>query len=132
MTDGQTFRDLMMIFEQNYLQYDNIYDHPDKSGIPLALSVVFLGEKPLIKVFEFRYGTETKDLGDIAPYFAGYIQKAIEFSDDWYYKSIREIPTQSLAAVFNVVDAEESIQKKKQEEAQLITANEKKWWQFWK
>lgn len=87
MTDGSVFRQLMTDLDENIFEHAGIYDHPDKRGQQLNYSVVFLGQKPNLKVFEFRVGSETKNVGNVLPYLDQFISKAAILTNEWYDKS---------------------------------------------
>ena len=83
-TDSEVFNQLVKVISPKVFAHANTYDHPDKSGIPITYSIVFLGEKPKIKVFKFHVGTETKDVGKLLPYFGKFIAHAVQLTDKWY------------------------------------------------
>lgn len=83
-TPDDLFEELVDSLADNVFEYANVYDHPDKSGIPITYSVVFIGAKPKIKVFEFRVGSETKDVGKLLPYFDNFIVNAVKKTEAWY------------------------------------------------
>ncbi len=84
-TDGQIFIALIELLDEQVLVYADVYDHPNKSGIPITCSVVFQGgETAEVAIFEFRFGSETPDVGELLPYFDGFIAQAISLTDAWY------------------------------------------------
>ncbi|MDH3353995.1 MAG: hypothetical protein OEL79_02130 [Chromatiales bacterium] len=82
--DGSIFTALIESLDDNVFEHSGVYDHPNKAGEPITYSVVFLGNEPEVSVFEFRLGTETKDVGDLMPYFDQFISKAVEGTNQWY------------------------------------------------
>lgn len=132
MTDGNCFKYLLNEFDETLFPLANIYDHPNKSGIPIKLTVAFIVQESTIKVFEFRYGSLTEDLGELLPYLTAYLNKSVEYTNDWYFTNIKLIPTQSLANIFNVVDMEEKHLEKKRSKETYSIKKIKKWWEFWK
>ena len=85
--DGSIFAALVDALEDQVFDHAGVYDHPDKSGLPITYSIAFLGESPEdVAVFEFRLGTETGDVGELLPYFDQFISKAVMATDGWYAK----------------------------------------------
>jgi hypothetical protein len=83
--DGSIFAALVDALDEQVFDHAGVYDHPDKSGLPITYSVAFLGNGPdEVAVFEFRLGTETKDVGELLPYFSPVISKAVMATNDWY------------------------------------------------
>ena len=82
--DPNIFLQLIEELDEDVFKFAAVYDHPDKSGQPITYSIAFQDkdEKPLI--FEFRFGTETKDTGELLPYFENFISKALILTNDWY------------------------------------------------
>lgn len=96
-TDGQIFTALIDSLDEQVLAHADVYDHPNKSGIPITCSVVFQGEETAeVAIFEFRFGSETPDVGELLPYFDSFIAQAISLTDAWYEieKMKLEKPTQ--------------------------------------
>ena len=90
MTDGHVFRTLLDQLDERAFDHAGIYDHPEKPGRQLNYSVVFLGEKPLLRVFEFRVGSGTQNIGELLPYFNQFIINAVSLTDAWYEKALNE------------------------------------------
>lgn len=86
-TNGEIFNALVESLSEDVFAYANVYDHPDKSGIPITYSVVFLGKKPKIRAFEFRVGSETQNVGKLLPYFDSFIMNAVNKTEEWYSES---------------------------------------------
>lgn len=85
--DGSIFAALVDALEDQVFGHAGIYDHPDKSGLPITYSIAFLGVSPDdVAVFEFRLGTETGNVGELLPYFDQFISKAVMATDGWYAK----------------------------------------------
>ncbi|MEN8169808.1 MAG: hypothetical protein ABFS08_06260 [Pseudomonadota bacterium] len=82
--DGSIFSALVDALDEKVLAHAGVYDHPNKAGTPITYSVVFLGEEPDVAVFEFRVGTETKDVGELLPYFDQFISRTVMATNQWY------------------------------------------------
>lgn len=82
--DGSIFAALIDALDERVFEHAGVYDHPDKSGLPITYSVAFLGEGEDVAQFEFRLGTETKEVGELLPYFSQFISKAAMATDAWY------------------------------------------------
>lgn len=82
--DGSIFSALVDALDDQVFEHAGVYDHPDKAGLPITYSIAFLGEEPDVAVFEFRLGTETKDVGDLLPYFDQLISNAVMATNEWY------------------------------------------------
>ena len=82
--DPNIFLRLIEDFDEDVFKYAAVYDHPDKSGQPITYSIAFQDNNEKSLVFEFRFGTETPDTGELLPYFEGLISKAILLTNDWY------------------------------------------------
>ncbi|MGM0593405.1 MAG: hypothetical protein ACQETD_02620 [Pseudomonadota bacterium] len=83
--DGSIFAALIGALDDRVFEHAAVYDHPDKSGLPITYSIAFMGEDPSdVRVFEFRLGTETADVGELLPYFDQFISKAVMATDEWY------------------------------------------------
>lgn len=84
--DGSIFTALIGALDEQVFEHSGVYDHPDKSGLPIIYCVAFLGEDEDVELFEFRLGTETKDVGELLPYFSQFISKAVQATNEWYLK----------------------------------------------
>lgn len=82
--DGSIFAALIDALDDRVFEHAGVYDHPDKSGLPITYSIAFLGEGEDVAVFEFRLGTETQEVGELLPYFSQFISNAVMATDDWY------------------------------------------------
>lgn len=82
--DSSIFAALVTALDERVFEHAGVYDHPDKSGKPITYSVAFQGKESEVAVFEFRLGTETKDVGELLPYFDQLITKAVEATNEWY------------------------------------------------
>lgn len=83
--DGSIFAALVDALDERVFEHSGVYDHPDKAGLPITYSVAFLGEHPEeVALFEFRLGTETRDVGELLPYIDQFISKAMMSTDGWY------------------------------------------------
>lgn len=116
MTDGAIFRKLVDTLDERIFEQAGIYDHPNKQGQPIRYSLAFIGQKPKIKVIEFRVGLENTDVGDLLPYVDRFINVAAQMTNDWYEKALINQDTKT--------DKTET--QSKEEETK------KKWWKFGK
>lgn len=83
--DGSIFAALIDMLDNQVFEHAAVYDHPDKTGLPITYSIAFMGEDPSdVAVFEFRLGTGTKDVGELLPYFDQFISKAVMGTNEWY------------------------------------------------
>ena len=83
--DGSIFAALVDALDERIFEHGGVYDHPDKSGVPITYSLAFLGEGPEDVVgFEFRLGTETKEVGELLPYIDQFISKSVIATNAWY------------------------------------------------
>ncbi len=78
------FNNLIAMLDENVFPHAGVYDHPTKIGIPITYSVAFLGSDQETKTFEFRFGSETADIGELLPFFDGFISQAVALTDTWY------------------------------------------------
>jgi hypothetical protein len=83
-SDGSVFREIMEMVSDELLQHQAVYDHPQKQGLPVTYSIVFIGPKPRVTAFEFRLGSENRDVGDLLPYFDRLISRTVALTDEWY------------------------------------------------
>ena len=83
-SDGTIFQRLIDILDERTFPHADVYDHPNKAGTPITYSIVFLGLGQDTVIFEFRFGSETADVGELLPYFDGFISQAIALTNDWY------------------------------------------------
>ena len=83
-SDGSIFSSLIGMLDERVFDHADVYDHPHKIGIPVTYSVVFLGSDEDTAVFEFRFGSETPDVGELLPFFDGFISQAVALSNNWY------------------------------------------------
>ena len=83
-SDGKAFSTLIDMLDERVFPHANVYDHPDKPGLPITYSVAFLGKGEDVAVFEFRFGSETRDVGELLPYVDVFIGQAIALTNDWY------------------------------------------------
>ncbi len=89
MTDGLAFRELLSVLDEKLLTVGEdsfMYEYPDKTGVPLEYTVYFLGEKPKIKFYKFKLATETKEVGEVFPYFYYFITKGVELTERFYHR----------------------------------------------
>lgn len=82
--DGSIFAALIDAVDEQVFEHAGLYDHPTKDGQPITYSVAFLGDESEVSAFEFRLGTETKDVGELLPYFDQFISKAVLATSSWY------------------------------------------------
>lgn len=83
-SDGAIFNSLIAMLDDRVFPHADVYDHPNKMGVPIIYSVVFLGSNGDTAVFEFRFGSETPDVGELLPLFDGFIAQAVALTNDWY------------------------------------------------
>ena len=83
-TDGKIFSQVIDLVDENIMPFADVYDHPNKQGIPLTISVVFMKSENEVKAFEFRLGSETKDVGDLFPFFDQFIAQTVKITQQWY------------------------------------------------
>ena len=88
--DPNIFLQLIEDLDEAVFNHAMVYDHPDKSGQPITYSVAFLDNDDNTAIFEFRFGTETADVGELLPYFESFISKALILTNDWYQLEKRE------------------------------------------
>lgn len=82
--DISIFNSLIEMLDERAFPHADVYDHPHKAGIPITYSIVFLGQGQDTVIFEFRFGSETEDVGELLPYFDGFITQAVSLTNDWY------------------------------------------------
>ncbi len=83
--DGSIFAALIDALDEQVFEHAGLYDHPNKLGVPITYSLAFLGDSPEnVAAFEFRLGTETKDVGELLPYIDQIISKAVMATNAWY------------------------------------------------
>lgn len=83
-SDGKIFNSLIDMLDERVLPHADVYDHPNKIGVPITYSIVFLGHGQETAIFEFRFGSETTDVGELLPFFDGFIAQAVALTNDWY------------------------------------------------
>lgn len=94
-SDGSIFGSLIGMLDERVFDHADVYDHPRKLGLPLIYSIVFLGRDQDTAVFEFRLGSETRDVGDLLPFFDSFISQAVALTDDWYAEGKSKISPSS-------------------------------------
>lgn len=83
-SDGSIFNSLIDMLDDRIFPHADVYDHPHKLGIPITYSIVFLGHGQETAIFEFRFGSGTTDVGELLPFFDGFIAQAVALTDNWY------------------------------------------------
>ena len=83
-SDGSAFQKLLALLDEQVFAHAAVYDHPHKPGIPITYSIAFLDSAQHSVAFEFRFGSETSDVGELLPYFDGFITQAVALTDAWY------------------------------------------------
>ena len=78
------FDTLLARLDQQLFAYASVYDHPDKSGVPITYSVAFQDNQGDSQFFEFRFASQTDDLGELLPFFDDFISQAVSLTDSWY------------------------------------------------
>ena len=61
-SDGSIFNSLISMLDERICAHADVYDHPNKIGVPITYSIVFLDRYEGTAVFEFRFGSETPDV----------------------------------------------------------------------
>jgi hypothetical protein len=84
--DKNIFSQLINEFDEKRFSNQGVYDHDDKSGSPINYSLIFLGQNPDLMAYEFRLGTETKEVHPLLSYIDSFINKAVGLTDKWYKK----------------------------------------------
>lgn len=87
-TTSDVFANVLALVDEQVMPYANLYDHPNKAGTPLTVSVAFMSHEDDIKAFEFRLGTETPDVGELFPFFDNFIAQAISITQLWYDEEV--------------------------------------------
>jgi len=82
--DGSIYDALVAMLDEKIFPHADVYDHPHKIGLPITYSIVFLGRGQDAAIFEFRFGSETTDVGELLPYFDWFISQAIALTNEWY------------------------------------------------
>lgn len=90
--DSAIFNTLMGLLDERVFPHADVYDHPHKIGIPITYSIAFLDKLEKAAVFEFRFGSETSDVGELLPFFDGFIAQAVALTNDWYAAEKSRIP----------------------------------------
>lgn len=85
-SDGSVFTQLMEDLDERMFEHAGVYEHPDKKGTPVVISVAFLDAADETAFFEFRFGTENQDVGELLPFFDKFISHAIQLTDYWYHQ----------------------------------------------
>lgn len=84
-SDAMVFSQIIDNIDERAFEHAGVYDHPDKQGIPVQISLALLDSEGETLFFEFKYGTETENVGDLLPYIDKLISMAVELTDYWYY-----------------------------------------------
>lgn len=95
-SDISVFKKLLDRLDENVFPHAGVYDHPHKPGIPLTYSVAFLDKNQNTSLFEFRFSSETRDVGELLPFFDGFISQAIELTNEWYAAGKLKISCESV------------------------------------
>lgn len=88
--DPNIFLQLIEDLDPKVFNFAKVYDHPEKTGTPITYSIAFLDKDDNTAVFEFRFGTETENVGELLPYFERFISRALILTNDWYQLEQRE------------------------------------------
>ena len=70
--DPNKFLELLEGFDERVFPHAGVSVHPEKLGQPITYSIAFLDKDERSLAFEFRFGTETVDVGDLMPYFESF------------------------------------------------------------
>jgi len=84
-SDGSVFTQVLEAIDPQAFDHAGVYDHPDKRGVPIQVSLALLDTAGNTVYFEFRYGTETEAVGELLPYIDKLIADTIALTDYWYY-----------------------------------------------
>lgn len=83
-SNGEVFNKLIDIIDERAFEYSGVYELAEKKGIPLTLSIAFLDTQEQPHFFEFRFGSDNEDVGELLPYFDKYVSQALALTDQWY------------------------------------------------
>lgn len=83
-SDGAVFKQILDSLDERSFEFAGVYDHPDKSGLPVQISMALLDDADNTVYFEFKYGSETEDVGELLPYIDSVVMRAIELTNYWY------------------------------------------------
>ena len=72
------------MLDERIFPHATVYDHPHKIGLPITCSIAFLDKEQNTAAFEFRFGRKTSDVGELLPFFDGFISQAVALTNDWY------------------------------------------------
>jgi len=86
--DVQIFSSLIAELDNELFVHASVYDHPDKAGTSVVYSIAFLDKQGEECFFEFRFATQTGELGDLLPFFDHFISRAVQLSDAWYKQQL--------------------------------------------
>ncbi|MDH5185104.1 MAG: hypothetical protein OEX12_14570 [Gammaproteobacteria bacterium] len=89
-SDASVFQQLLEKLSENMFEHAGVYDHPDKNGVPIVMMVAFLDQADETEFFEFRFGTENEDLGELLPFFDQFISYALSLSNHWYQAELEK------------------------------------------
>lgn len=94
-SDGAAFNNLVDMLDDRIFFHTDVYDHPNKIGVPITYSIVFLGTGQNTAVFEFRFASETNDVGELLPFFDAFIARAVALTHDWYLQEKSKISSRT-------------------------------------
>ncbi|MDH5360300.1 MAG: hypothetical protein OEX03_07035 [Gammaproteobacteria bacterium] len=89
-SDGNVFQKLLEKLDEKMFEFAGVYDHPEKKGTPVVMMVAFLDQAQQTEFFEFRFGTENDDLGELLPFFDQFISYALSLSNHWYQAELEK------------------------------------------
>lgn len=89
-SDGSVFKQLLDVLDDRMFEHVGVYDLPEKKGIPVVISVAFLDAQDEPAFFEFRFGTENEDVGELLPFFDKFISHTIQLTDHWYHQEMQK------------------------------------------
>ena len=89
-SDGTVFNQLLAKLDEKMFAHAGVYDHPQKKGVPVVMLVAFLDQDNETEFFEFRFGTENEDLGELLPFFDQLISYALTLSNHWYELELKK------------------------------------------
>ena len=88
MSDGNSFLQLVEGLDERVFAHAGVYDLPNKEGIPVIYTVVFLGgsasQRSVLAGFRFITGSESRVSNSLLPYFDRFAAQAVALTEQWY------------------------------------------------
>ena len=92
MSDASWFLQLVEGLDDRLFARAGVYDLPDKKGLPVTYTVVFLGgnatSRTVLCGFRFVTGSESRAGDSLLPYFDNFVGKAVQFTEQWYQDNL--------------------------------------------